>query len=259
MPTCKLASLALLCLFCVAAIPASLPVPAADEKTDDNVVRFSRFTRSWNHGPINCARHPDALDCVQQRMLRRVGGNEPCTYIVTLSSDLFPEEKHTMCARPREALPCRMTGDARCVVPPMEMSKFDLMILYIINHELQARIIRLQSQREANHALNEDLQTEIQLIIADNLAWVCALKCDNGSCDFGADLEPHGRSVGGIPRMTSLVTDYPPYPMNTKRQHVRIDMPVGSFEISRLLKNTKEPFQHMAVASLPLTVSCLKN
>ncbi|VDD76189.1 unnamed protein product [Mesocestoides corti] len=225
---------------------------------DDHVIQFGRLGNWGDYVPetTDCDRFPDALECENHALVRRKGGD--CIYTVTLQSKIFPNEELKMCAQPRRPLPCRMTGDVRCVVPPMEMSKFDLMILYIINHELKARIIRLQNQQALGRTRSSELQREIELIIADNVAWMCSLKCDNSSCEFGAELEPHRRSVGGLPRMTSLVTEYPHFSRSAKVQNIRIDMPIGSFEIARLMRKMS-PFRHMAVSSLPLTVSCLRH
>ncbi|KAH9278622.1 hypothetical protein ECG_08955 [Echinococcus granulosus] len=205
---------------------------------------------------IDCEEFIDAPECRNHDIIRR--RSTECTYTVTLRSKIFPDEELEMCAHPRPSLPCRMNGNVICEVPPMEVSKFDLMILYLINHELQARILRLQNQQEAGRGLSIDLQREIELMIADNVAWMCSRKCNNSSCEFSAELQTHRRTVGSIPRMTSLVTEYPLYARSSRLQHIQIDLPIGSFEISRLLKK-KAPFRHLAVSSLPLMVSCLKN
>ncbi|KAL5964525.1 hypothetical protein TSMEX_007764 [Taenia solium] len=226
-------------------------LPPSDSKT--------RGLQSWEDllpESIDCEQFLYAPECRSRDVIRR--RSTECTYTVTLRSKIFPDEELEMCAHPRHSLPCRMNGNVVCEVPPMEVSKFDLMILYLINHELQARILRLQNQQEAGKGLSADLQREIELMIADNVAWMCSRKCNNSSCEFGAELQTHMRTVGSIPRMTSLVTEYPLFPRSSRLQHIRIDLPIGSFEISRLLKK-KAPFRHLAVSSLPLTVSCLKN
>ena len=236
--------------------PPAAPLPPLSEGGYD----FRDLESLWEEfsaKPVNCDRFPNHSKCGAREPVKRRSPNE-CTYTVTLRSKIFSNEELTMCAHPRHSLPCRMNGNVACEVPPMEVSQFDLMILYIINHELQARIMRLRSQSLMGRDLNLDLQREIELMISDNVAWMCSRKCDNSSCEFNAELQPHLRTVGGIPRMTSLITDYPYFVRGSRLQHIQIDLPIGSFEISRLLKK-KAPFRHLAVPNLPLTVTCLKN
>lgn len=207
------------------------------------------------HAPIDCEQHPDSPECDDRDHHRRT---TDCTYAVSIRSKIFQEEETTLCARPRHSLPCRMNGDAECQVPPMEVSEYDLLVLYVINHELQARILRLQNQHDTGLELSRDIQREVEQIISDNVAWLCSRRCKNSSCEFDAELQPHRRAMGSISRMTSLVTDYPYFPRATRLYRIEIYLPIGSYEISRLLKKTS-PFRHLAVSSLPLRVSCQKN
>lgn len=199
---------------------------------------------------VDCEEFPESPDCED-----RINPTE-CNYIVKLRSKFYPTEQVTLCGRQRGTLPCQMHGgSANCLLPPMEINHYDLLTLYVINHELQARILHLQNQQDTGLELSIGIQREVEQIIADNVAWLCSRRCNNSSCEFSADLKPQRRGVGTITRMTSLVTEYPYFPNN---KVIEIFLPIGSYEISRLLGKTT-PFRHLAVSSLPLTVSCSKN
>nr|CDS26593.1 hypothetical protein HmN_000149100 [Hymenolepis microstoma] len=199
----------------------------------------------------NCEQFPDSPECEDLYQKKSIH----CTYAVNLRSKFYPTEEVSLCGRPRQSLPCQMHGGSECQLPPMEISEYDLLTLYVINQELQARILRLQSQQDTGLDLSLDIQREVEQIIADNVAWLCSRKCNNSSCEFIADLQPQRKGVGSITRMTSLVTEYPFFPGT---RHIEIFLPIGSYEISRLLKKAT-PFRHLAVSSLPLAVSCHKN
>ena len=240
-------------------LAATLPPAPLLTHNNGNRYGFEDLQSLWQAykmESVDCEKFPDSPGCAVRDPAKPRGYNE-CTYTVTLRSKIFPNEVLAMCARPRQSLPCRLNGNVACEVPPMEVSHFDLMILHIINIELQVRIMQLKSQGDLSRDLSLDLQREIELIISDNAAWLCSRKCDNSSCEFNAELQTHMRTIGGIPRMASLVTDYPYVLRTTRLQRIQIDLPLGSLAISRLLK--KAPFTHLAVSSLPLTVSCLKN
>lgn len=242
-------------MFCIG---HAIVLPPLDPKLNDlQTWGEEEMLRAPVSQSVLCDHYLKGPDCEERSDVYRRDSNK-CTYSVLVRSKIFPEEELEMCAHPRPSLPCMMNGNVACEVPPMEVSKFDLMILYLINHELKARIFRLQDQQESGRRLSLDLQREIEMMIADNVAWMCSRKCDNSSCDFNAELKLHSLKMGGIPRMTSLITEYPIFSRSSRLQHIQIDLPIGSFELSRLLKK-KAPFRHLAVDSLPLTVSCIKN
>lgn len=201
--------------------------------------------------------NPEALEEGNHDLVKRRSSNE-CTYTVNFRSKIFSNEEITMCAGPRHSLPCRISPAADCVVPPMEVSNYDLMYLLMFNQELMARIMILHNQDESDMRFGLELRKEVELMISDTVAWLCARKCNNSTCEFNAELQPNVGSLGGMLGMTSLITDYPRFIFKSRPLRIKIDLPIGSFEISRLLKK-KAPFRHLAVPNLPLTVTCLKN
>ncbi|KAM7534335.1 hypothetical protein Aperf_G00000112732 [Anoplocephala perfoliata] len=226
-------------------------LPASDDEFN-GLQRWKDFV----HETVDCEQHPDSPECEDRSDPRR--RTTDCAYTVFIRSKIFQDEEATLCARPRHSLSCQINGGAECQVPPMEVSDYDLLVLYVVNHELQARILRLQNQHDTGLELSRDIQREVEQIIADNVAWLCSRKCNNSSCEFDAEMQPQRRAVGSISRMTSLVTDYPFFPRATRHDRIEIYFPIGSHEISRLLRKAS-PFRHLAVSSLPLTVSCQKN
>nr|CDS26592.1 hypothetical protein HmN_000149000 [Hymenolepis microstoma] len=179
-----------------------------------------------------------------------------CTYTATLKLNLFPNELAVLCARQRPTLPCLITnGEGKCKIDPMEFSDFELYLLDIINRELQMRIYRLQQQQYRGLKVSIDTRVEVQQIISDNLYWLCSRKCSNSTCEFNAELKSQRKEMGNVPRLTSLITNYP---KPRRGRQIEIYLPIESDEISRLLQKNV-PFRHLPVSSLPLTVSCQRN
>ncbi|KAM3188437.1 hypothetical protein ACTXT7_000263 [Hymenolepis weldensis] len=194
--------------------------------------------------PVDCGKYPVENSEAFQRT------SSECTYTVTLKLKLFPNELAVLCARQRQTLPCLITnGEGKCEIDPMEFSDFELYLLDIINRELQMRIYRLQQQQYRGLKVSLDTRSEVQQIISDNLYWLCSRKCSNSTCEFNAELKPQRRAMGNIPRLTSLITNYP---KPRRGRPIEIYFPIGSDEISHLLQKNA-PFRHLAVSSLPLT------
>ncbi|BHF78043.1 hypothetical protein SprV_0602115300 [Sparganum proliferum] len=231
---------------------AAMPSPGLD------VIRFSRLDEKARFGDLDCD-SPDAPAFCRYAFARR--SSEQCAYLVTMRSVLQSEEEYTFCAQPRKPVPCAIYGpnaDRRstaCVVPPMEISQFDLMIMYIVNQELKARIIQLLNQKNKGEQLDPVLQQEVAAILSDNLDWLCSRKCSNESCDFLAHLDYNEKSRGGIPSMPTLVSDLSSD--GVKSTLARIEIPVGTPELSALL-NKKLTFGSVEAPDL-LSVTCKKN
>uniref|UniRef100_A0A0X3Q0Y7 Uncharacterized protein n=2 Tax=Schistocephalus solidus TaxID=70667 RepID=A0A0X3Q0Y7_SCHSO len=231
---------------------AAMPSPGV------NVIRFSRLGEKPRIGDFDCD-SPEAPVFCRYAFARH--SNEQCSYLVTMRSVIQAQEQFTFCAQPRKPVPCAIYApyaDRRttsCVVPPMEISQFELMIMYIVNQEQKARIIQLLNQKNKGEKLDPVLQQEVSAILSDNLDWLCSRKCGNESCEFPAELELNEKSRGGIPSMPTLVSDLGSD--GRKSNLARIEIPVGTPELSALL-NKKLTFNSVE-APLILNVNCNKN
>nr|CDS26591.1 hypothetical protein HmN_000148900 [Hymenolepis microstoma] len=197
---------------------------------------------------VDCERFPESLECEDHHQIQK----KPCTYNITLRSKFFPSELAVLCGWPRHTLPCMINNAENCDLSPMEFSEYELAYLQLVNIELQVRINDLYRQYARGIELTLETQREVEQITSDNLYWLCSRKCSNSTCVFDAELRPQRSSHVITPSMTALTTEYPDL---RRGGQIKILLPLGSNEISRLLKKAT-PFKHLAVSSLPLTISC---